>query len=83
MAFQPYSFWDPEWRNYRGGQAQPIWLFNMTTHETVKTVQGDRERHTAPVWNNGMLYFLSEQDYIKKKESGATGCPTLLVLTKI
>lgn len=64
MAFQPYSFWDPEWRNYRGGQAQPIWLFNMTTHETVKTVQGDRERHTAPVWNNGILYFLSEQDFI-------------------
>lgn len=64
MAYQPYSFWDPEWRNYRGGQAQPIWLFNMTTHETVKTVQGDRERHTAPVWNNGILYFLSEQDFI-------------------
>ncbi len=64
MAYQPYSFWDPEWRNYRGGQAQPIWLFNMSTHETVKTVQGDRERHTAPVWNNGMLYFLSEQDFI-------------------
>jgi len=64
MAYQPYSFWDPEWRNYRGGQAQPIWLFNMTTHETVKTVQGDKERHTAPVWNNGMLYFLSEQDFI-------------------
>lgn len=64
MAYQPYSFWDPEWRNYRGGQAQPIWLFNMSTHETVKTVQGDKERHTAPVWNNGILYFLSEQDYI-------------------
>ena len=64
MAYQPYSFWDPEWRNYRGGQAQPIWMFNMTTHETIKTVQGDRERHTAPVWNNGILYFLSEQDFI-------------------
>lgn len=64
MAYQPYSFWDPEWRNYRGGQAQPIWLFNMSTHETVKTQQGDKERHTAPVWNNGMLYFLSEQDFI-------------------
>jgi tricorn protease len=64
MAYQPYSFWDPEWRNYRGGQAQPIWLFNMSTHETVKTVQGDKERHTAPVWNNGILYFLSEQDFI-------------------
>ena len=63
MAYQPYSFWDPEWRNYRGGQAQPIWIFNMKTHETIKTIQGDKERHTAPAWDNGMLYFLSEQDY--------------------
>ena len=63
MAYQPYSFWDPEWRNYRGGQAQPIWMFNMKTQETTKTVQGDRERHTAPVWDNGILYFLSEQDF--------------------
>jgi len=64
MAYQPYSFWDPEWRNYRGGQAQPIWLFNLKTFETTKTVQGNKERHTAPTWNNGILYFLSEQDFI-------------------
>ncbi|MBW0160743.1 MAG: PD40 domain-containing protein [Sediminibacterium sp. Gen4] len=64
MAYLPYSLWDPEWRNYRGGQAQPIWLFNMKTFETVKTKQGDQERHSSPTWNNGILYFLSEQDYI-------------------
>ena len=64
MAYQPYSFWDPEWRNYRGGQAQPIWIFNLKTQETIKTVQGNKERHTAPAWDNGIVYFLSEQDYI-------------------
>lgn len=63
MAYQPHRFWDPEWRNYRGGQAQPIWIFNLKTQETTQTKQGDRERHTAPVWDNGILYFLSEQDY--------------------
>src|SRR5687767_923039 len=40
MAYQPFPFWDPEWRNYRGGQAQPIWIFNMKTLETSQTVQG-------------------------------------------
>lgn len=63
MAYQPYQFWDPEWRNYRGGQAQPIWIYNMKTGETVKTPRGDNERHTSPAWNNGMLYFLSELDF--------------------
>ena len=64
MAYQPYSFWDPEWRNYRGGQAQPIWIYNFKTKETIKTVQGDKERHTVPIWVNGILYFISEKDYI-------------------
>lgn len=63
MAYQPYPLWDIEWRNYRGGQANPIWIFNLKTHETVKTIQGNKERHTNPVWENGILYFLSEQDY--------------------
>ncbi|MEO7484990.1 MAG: PDZ domain-containing protein, partial [Sediminibacterium sp.] len=63
IAYQPYPFWDPEWRNYRGGQAQPIWIFNLSTQETIKTIQGDKERHTAPVWDNGIVYFLSEQDF--------------------
>ncbi len=64
MAYQPYPLWDAEWRNYRGGQAQPIWIFNMKTKETTKTTQGDKERHTSPVWANGLVYFLSEQDLI-------------------
>jgi tricorn protease len=24
IAYVPITFWDPEWRNYRGGQAMPI-----------------------------------------------------------
>jgi tricorn protease len=63
MAYQPYRLSDVEWRNYRGGQANPIWIFNLKTEETIKTVQGNKERHTNPVWDNGVLYFLSEQDY--------------------
>lgn len=62
IAFQPYPLSDIEWRNYRGGQAQPIWIYNFKTKETQKTVQGDKERHMMPVWNNGLVYFISEQD---------------------
>ena len=31
IAYQPSPLSDVEWRNYRGGQAQPIWIFNMKT----------------------------------------------------
>jgi tricorn protease len=63
MAYQPYRFWDPEWRNYRGGQAQPIWIFDMETYDFVQTPQTDKERHTSPVWIGNSVFYLSERDY--------------------
>jgi len=63
VAYQPYQFWDPEWRNYRGGQAQPIWIFNMETEGFQQTPRTDRERHTSPVWIGDTIYYLSERDY--------------------
>ncbi len=63
VAYQPITFWDPEWRNYRGGQAQPIWILNLKDNSLVQTPQTDRERHTDPVWYKGQVYFLSERDY--------------------
>lgn len=63
MAYQEVSFWDPEWRNYRGGQAKPIWILNLKDYSLQKTPQTDRERHTDPVWLNGKVWFLSELDY--------------------
>jgi tricorn protease len=63
VAYTPITFWDPEWRNYRGGQAQPIWIMNLQDKTLVQTPQTDRERHTDPVWFKGEVYFLSERDY--------------------
>jgi tricorn protease len=63
MAYQQIGFWDPEWRNYRGGQAKPIWIADIKTLELMQTPQTDNERHTDPVWLNNVVYFLSERDY--------------------
>ena len=63
MAYTPITFWDPEWRNYRGGQAQPIWILNLQDFSLVQTPQLDHERHTEPVWFKNEVYFLSERDY--------------------
>ncbi|MEN8249791.1 MAG: PDZ domain-containing protein [Bacteroidota bacterium] len=63
LAYVPITGWDPEWRNYRGGQAMPIWIVDLETKELVRTPQPDKERHLDPVWYDGIVYFLSEQDY--------------------
>ncbi len=63
IAYTPITSWDAEWRNYRGGQAMPIWIVNMETKELTTTPQPTKERHLDPVWLNGKVFYLSEQDY--------------------
>ncbi|MFT6970301.1 MAG: tricorn protease [Roseivirga sp.] len=63
IAYQQIAFWDPEWRNHRGGQAKPIWIVDLNTFELKETPRTDGERHTSPVWLEGIVYFLSERDY--------------------
>ena len=62
IAYQEVGFWDPEWRNYRGGQAQPISVVDLKTYERVMTPwQG--ERHVTPSWLDGTVIYISERDF--------------------
>ncbi len=63
IAYTFPSFWDPEWRNYRGGQAQPVWIVSLDDHELMKP-PWDGERQLSPVWIGGVVYFLSERDWM-------------------
>ncbi|AIY12853.1 S41 family peptidase [Cellulophaga baltica] len=63
IAYTPITSWDPEWRNYRGGQAMPIWIVNLETKELITTPQPTKERHLYPVWFNNNVFYLSERDY--------------------
>ncbi len=63
IAYTPIMAWDPEWRNYRGGQAMPIWIVNLKTKELTRTPQLDKERHLYPIWFKNKVYYLSERDY--------------------
>ncbi|HEX7050195.1 MAG TPA: PDZ domain-containing protein [Longimicrobiales bacterium] len=62
VAYQEFGFFDPEWRNYRGGQAQPIRIVSMDDYSLV-TAPWDGERQMEPVWLDGVVYFLSERDW--------------------
>ncbi|NVJ89615.1 MAG: PDZ domain-containing protein [Flavobacteriaceae bacterium] len=63
VAYTPITSWDAEWRNYRGGQAMPIWIVNLKTKELIRAPQKDGERHVNPVWYKGKVYYISERDY--------------------
>ena len=63
IAYVPITFWDPEWRNYRGGQAMPIWIVNMESKALIRTPQPTKERHLDPVWFQDEVFYISERDY--------------------
>ena len=62
VAYTPITSWDPEWRNYRGGQALPIWIVELATGNLQRTPQPTGERHLDPVWYHGKVFYLSERD---------------------
>ena len=62
-AYIPITFWDPEWRNYRGGQAMPVWILDMKTKKLTRTPQATQERHLDPVWFDNKVFYISERDY--------------------
>ncbi|HEX9887054.1 MAG TPA: PDZ domain-containing protein, partial [Longimicrobiales bacterium] len=62
IAYQEVALWDPEWRNYRGGQAQPISVVDMSTYERTAP-EWTGERHLGPTWLGGEVFFLSERDW--------------------
>ena len=62
IAYQEIGLWDPEWRNYRGGQAQPAAVVSTATWERT-TAPWEGERHLAPVWLDDRVYYMSERDW--------------------
>lgn len=61
VAYQLVAPWDVEWRNYRGGQVQPIRLIDLASADEVK-VPWENSNDTDPVWLGSQVYFLSDRD---------------------
>lgn len=62
MAYEMILPWEKEWRNYRGGQNNPIRIIDLTTYETLALPwEGSMDRN--PNWIGDEIYFLSDRDY--------------------
>lgn len=62
MAYQLVAPWESEWRNYRGGQANPIRIIDMQSLEVDK-LPWDGSNDLSPVWLGDTVFFLSDRDY--------------------
>ncbi len=62
FVYQEIWPWESEWRNYRGGQNNPIRIIELTSYE-VEKLPWDGANDNTPVWIGNMIYFLSDRDY--------------------
>ncbi len=62
FAYQPIELVDKEWRNYRGGQTNPIWVMDMSNY-TIEKLPWNGSVDINPVWIGNTIYFMSDRDY--------------------
>ena len=61
LAYQMIAPWENEWRNYRGGQTNPIRVIDLATLAETK-LPWDGANDQSPVWLGDTVYFLSDRD---------------------
>ena len=63
IVYEKILSWESEWRNYRGGQNNPIRIIDLKTLE-VEKIPWDGANDNTPVWAKNKIYFLSDRDYV-------------------
>jgi len=62
VAYQMIAPWETEWRNYRGGQANPIRIIDLESYD-VEKLPWDGSNDLSPVWLGDTVFFLSDRDF--------------------
>ena len=76
LAYQLVAPWDSEWRNYRGGQANPIRVIDLETQEVTK-LPWEGSNNLSPVWLGDTIFFLSDRDLAMNVWAYEVGSGTL------
>ena len=62
LAYQVVSPWESGWRNYRGGQANPIRVIDLQSLE-VEKLPWSGSNDQSPIWLDDTIFFLSDRDF--------------------
>src|SRR6185312_10989841 len=61
IAYNPVFQWEPDWRDYRGGQTPRIWIARLSDSSIVKLPHANAN-DSDPMWMGDTVYFLSDRD---------------------
>ena len=60
IAYEPLSRWQPDWKRYRGGQTQPIWVARLSD-SSIEKLPRENSNDTYPMWVGDRVYFISDR----------------------
>ncbi len=60
VAYEPLSQWQSDWKRYKGGQTQPIWIARLSD-STIEKLPRDNSNDKCPMWIGDKIYFLSDR----------------------
>ena len=81
FAYQQIALNDSEWRSYRGGQTQPVWIVN-TDDWALEELPWDNTNDLDPVWLEDEVYFLSDRDWAMNLYAYAPGSSEVRQVTR-
>jgi tricorn protease len=61
LAYEPLTQWQADWKRYKGGQTQPIWIAKLSD-STVERVPRENSNDKCPMWIGDKIYFLSDRN---------------------
>ena len=60
IAYEPLSQWQADWKRYKGGQTQPIWIAKLAD-STIEKLPRENSNDKCPMWIGDKIYFLSDR----------------------
>jgi len=81
FAYQQRRLNDPEWRGYRGGQVNPVWIVD-TDDWALEEVPWDDSNDLDPVWLGDEVFFLSDRDWATNIWAYDTGTRAVRQVTR-
>jgi tricorn protease len=61
LAYEPLIQWQPEWKHYKGGQQDVIWIARLSD-STIEKLPRANANDKNPMWIGDKVYFLSDRN---------------------
>ncbi|MFN0087811.1 MAG: PDZ domain-containing protein [Blastocatellia bacterium] len=60
IAYEPINQWQPDWKRYKGGQTDRIWIARLSD-SSIEKIPREESNDRFPMWIGDRIFFLSDR----------------------